>query len=137
MMKLNLLLLTAAALFNSAAALDDGRAVELGSAGDYAILAKTGISSVPASSINGHIAVSPIAATAITGFSLTKESTDDWSTSTQVTAKVYAPEYSLAIRTKLNTAVGDMQTAYNDTAGRVADATLSTARSLMNSEQAI
>ena len=104
----------------------------------YAILAQTSISSVPASSIiTGSIVVPPISATAITDFSWNQVTGQDWSTSTQVTAKVYAPEYSLAIRTKLNTAVGDMQTAYNDTAGRVADATLSTARSLMNSEQAI
>jgi hypothetical protein len=123
MMKLNLLLLSGAALFNSATALDNGRAVELGSAGDYAILAKTGISSVPDSSINGHIAVSPIAATAITGFSLTKASSDDFSTSTQVNneGKAFAPEYSEDVKTALITAVGDMQTAYDDAAGRDVD----------------
>jgi hypothetical protein len=126
MMKFNLLLLSAAALFNGATALDNGRLVELGTAGDYAILAQTGISSVPDSSVNGHIAVSPIAATAITGFSLTKASTDDFSTSTQVNngGKAYAPEYSEAVKTMLTTAVGDMQTAYDDAAGRDPDANI-------------
>jgi hypothetical protein len=81
MMNLNLLLLSAAALFNGATAADT---VDLRSAANYAILAQTGISSMPDSSVNGHIAVSPIAATAITGFSLTKASTDDFSTSMQV-----------------------------------------------------
>jgi hypothetical protein len=120
MMKLNLLLLSAAAaLFNGATAADT---VNLRSAGDYAILTKTGISSVPASAITGNIAVSPIAATAITGFSLTQVTGQDWSTSPQFTGKAYAPDYSNTILTKLNTAVGDMQTAYDDAAGRNADA---------------
>jgi hypothetical protein len=38
--------------------------VLLGTANNYAILAKTGITTVPASVITGDIAVSPIAATA-------------------------------------------------------------------------
>jgi hypothetical protein len=120
MMKLNLLLLSAAALFSAASATEK---VDLGTAGDYAILASSGISSVPASSINGHIAVSPIAATAITGFSLMMEPNEDWSTSTQVNngGKAYAPEYSADVKKALITAVGDMETAYKDAAGRDAD----------------
>jgi hypothetical protein len=49
--------------------------VELGFADQYVILAKAGISTVPQSVIDGDIAVSPIAATALTGFSLTADST--------------------------------------------------------------
>ncbi len=45
--------------------------VELGTAGDYVILAKSGISTVPSSAVTGNIGVSPIGATAITGFSMT------------------------------------------------------------------
>jgi hypothetical protein len=115
MMKFNLLLLSAASLFNGATALDP---VYLGTAGNYAVLTKTGISTVPASSITGNIAVSPIAATAITGFSLSQTAGEDWSTCTQVTGQAYAPEYSLNRMTKLTTAVGEMQTAYSDAAGR-------------------
>jgi hypothetical protein len=118
MMNLNLLLLSVAALFNAASAADK---VDLGSAINYAILAQTGISSVPASDITGSIAVSPYAATAITGFGLTKAAEDDFSTSTQVTGSAFAPDYSLAVETTLKTAVGDMQTAYENVAGLPAD----------------
>jgi hypothetical protein len=48
--------------------------VLLGAAGNYVILAKTGISTVHTSGITGDIAVSPIAAAAITGFDLTMAS---------------------------------------------------------------
>ena len=44
--------------------------VLLGTAGDFAILSKTGISTVPTSAITGDIGVSPIAAGAGAGFSL-------------------------------------------------------------------
>jgi hypothetical protein len=121
MMKLNLILsLSAAALFNGAT--DAATTVDLRSAGDYAILAQTGISTVPASAITGDIGVSPIAATAITGFGLIMHSEGQHSTCTQVTGNAYAADYSLATQTKLITAVGDMQTAYGDAAGRAADA---------------
>ncbi len=66
-MKLNLLLLSVPALVNAATAIDE---VLLGSAGNYVILTKTGISTVPTSSITGNIAVSPITVDAITGFDL-------------------------------------------------------------------
>jgi hypothetical protein len=122
MMKLNLLLLSAAALFNAASAAEQ---VDLGSAANYAILAKSGISSTAASAsdITGSIAVSPIAATAITGFSLTKNVDDDFSTSTEVNSpgRAYAPEYSNAVGTLLTTAVSDMQNAYKNAAGQAAD----------------
>jgi hypothetical protein len=51
---------------------------------NYAILAKSGISTVPTSVITGNIGVSPIAATAVTGFSLLADSTNQFSTSAQV-----------------------------------------------------
>lgn len=92
--------------------------VNLGTAGNYAILAKTGISSVPPSSVTGDIAVSPIDSTAITGFSLIIDPTTQFSRSTQVTGKVYAPDYAAPTSVHLTTAVGDMETAYTDAAGR-------------------
>jgi len=92
--------------------------VNLGTAGNYAILAKSGISSVPNSVITGDIGVSPAAATYITGFSLTADHTNEFSTSTQVTGKVYAPGYYSPTPSNLTTAVGDMGTAYTDAVGR-------------------
>lgn len=94
--------------------------VNLGTAGNYVILAKSGISTVPASAVTGDIGVSPIAAAAITGFSLTLDSaTGTFATSTQVIGKVYAADYTLPTPSNLGTAVSDMETAYTDAAGRV------------------
>jgi hypothetical protein len=92
--------------------------VDLGSAGNYAILAKSGISTVPPSAVTGNLGVSPIDSTAITGFSLTLDGSGQFSTSSQVTGKVYAPDYSSPTPVNLTTAVSDMQTAYTDAAGR-------------------
>lgn len=97
--------------------------VNLGTAGNFAILAKTGISSVPNSVITGDIGVSPIGSTSITGFSLKADATNVFSTSTQVTGKVYAPGYTLPTPSNLTTAVSDMETALVDAAGRAADYT--------------
>jgi hypothetical protein len=92
--------------------------VYLGTAGDYVIIAKTGISTVPASAITGDIAVSPIAGEAMTGFSLTMDSSNEFSTSPQITGKAYAANYGSPTPSKLTTAIGDMETAYTDAAGR-------------------
>ncbi len=62
--------------------------VELGAAGDYVILTKSGISSVADSDITGDIGVSAIAGTAITGFNLELDSGKQFSTSEQVDGKV-------------------------------------------------
>jgi hypothetical protein len=97
--------------------------VDLGRAGDYAILAKTGISTVPDSTVVGNIAVSPIGSTAITGFALSADATNQFSTSTQVTGRAYAPDYVSPIPSNLTTAVSNMQTAYTDAAGRAASYT--------------
>jgi hypothetical protein len=93
-------------------------AVNLGGAGGYAILAKTGISTVPASSITGNIGVSPIAATAMTGFSFTLHSEGQHATSDQVTGDAHAASYGGAVATVLTTAVSNMEAAYTDAAGR-------------------
>jgi len=93
--------------------------VVLGDAENYAILAKTGISTVPNSIITGNIAVSPIAATAMTGFSFTPDSSGRFSTSTQVEGKAFAATSSPPIPSHLTTAVSNMEAAYTDAAGRV------------------
>jgi len=97
--------------------------VNLGMAGNYAILAESGISTVPESVVVGDIAVSPIASTAMTGFSLTEDATNQFSTSTQVIGKAYAPDYASPTPNNLTTAVLDMGTAYVDSAGRTPDYT--------------
>jgi len=96
-----------------------GTPINLGTAGNYAILAETGISSAPPSVITGDIGDGPAAASYITGFSLTAVGT--YSTSPQVTGKIYAADYTPPTPSNLTTAVSDMQTAYTNAAGRTAD----------------
>jgi hypothetical protein len=92
--------------------------VNLGTAGNYVILTKSGISTGPASNVTGDMGVSPIKSTAITGFSLMLTAGSPFATSAQVTGKVYAPDYAAPTPVNLTTAIGDMQTAYTDAAGR-------------------
>lgn len=92
--------------------------VALGAAGGYVILAQTGISTVPTSSITGNMGISPAAATFVTGFSLSLGSGAEFATSTQVSGNIYAPGYAAPTPTNLTAAIGAMQTAYTDAAGR-------------------
>ncbi|GAV99738.1 antifreeze protein [Lentinula edodes] len=94
-------------------------AVNLRTAGNYAILAKSGISTVPESIISGNIGVSPISTTAFTGFSETLDSTGKFATSQQVIGELFAASFAAPTPTTLTTAVSDMQTAFNDATGRV------------------
>ncbi len=93
-------------------------AVNLGTAGNFVILAKTGISATGTTSITGDIGVSPVAATYITGFGLIMDATGTFSTSSLITGKVYASDYTSPTPSNMTTAIGDMQTAYTDAAGR-------------------
>jgi hypothetical protein len=97
--------------------------VNLGTAGNFAILTKTGISTTGTTSIMGNIGVSPAAATYITGFGLVTDSSGQFSTSSLVNGKVYASNYAVPTPATLTTAVSDMQAAYTDGAGRAPDAT--------------
>ena len=92
-------------------------AVDLGAAGSYIILTKTGVSTTGATHVQGNLAVSPIAATAITGFGL-KRTAPTYSTSSLITGKVYAANYAAPTPAHLTTAVSAMLTAYNNAAGR-------------------
>ncbi len=97
--------------------------VDLGSAGDFAVLAQTGISTVPTSSITGDIGISPAAATYITGFSLTLDASNEFATSTQVVGMVFAADYAPPTPNDMTNAIGDMGTAFTDAAGRAPDVT--------------
>lgn len=92
--------------------------VVLGLAGSFAILAKSGISTVPYSEVTGDIGASPIDGTAITGFSETMDALNVFSTSVQVTGNIYAADYAVPTPANLTTAVSDMEAAYTDAAGR-------------------
>src|SRR5450830_107650 len=86
--------------------------VNLGVAGDFVILSKSGITDVYKSAVTGDVGTSPI-----TGAALLLRCTE-------VTGTVYTVDAAgplpcrVTNATRLTTAVGDMQTAYTDAAGR-------------------
>jgi hypothetical protein len=90
--------------------------VNLGTAGNYVILAKTAINNSPTSSITGDLGLSPAATSYITGFSLTNAT--GYATSAQVTGNLYAADMASPTSINLTTAINDMVTAYNNAAGR-------------------
>lgn len=97
--------------------------VNLGSAGNYVVLAKSGISTVPTSAITGNLGLSPAAASFITGFSLTADGTNVFSTSPQVTGKIYAANDAAPTPASLTAVVSDMMIAFTDAAGRAPSVT--------------
>jgi len=86
--------------------------VNLGTAGDFAILSKAGITNVYKSTITGDIGSSPI-----TGAAILVSCAEVTGTILAVDAAGPLPA-SVINPTKLGIAVGDMQAAYTDAAGR-------------------
>ena len=91
--------------------LQEQNTVDLGLAGEFVILSKTGITSVYKSSILGDIGTSPITGAAMT------------LSCGEVTGSVFSvdaagPACKITSATRLGLAVLDMQTAYTDAAGR-------------------
>ena len=87
--------------------------VNLGTAANYAILAQTGVSSVPNSVVTGSVGLSPAARTFLTGWALITEPTDTSFGSAQVSGRLFAADnVGGTTAVDLTTAVGDMQTAY-------------------------
>jgi hypothetical protein len=91
---------------------------DLGSAGNYVILAKAGISNVTGSNITGSIGASPVAASYITGFVMTADASNVFSTAPSVSGKIYAANYASPTPSNLTTSIGTIETAYTDAAGR-------------------
>jgi len=86
--------------------------LDLGLAGTYAVLAKSGITTVPASAITGDIGISPIGAGALVGFGQALFGDGTYASAVQVTGKVYAANYAVPTPANLILAVGDMESAY-------------------------
>ena len=99
------------AIFTAKAAVGP-TAINLGLAGNYTILTKTGITSTGTTSIQGDIGVSPIVAAAITGFNLDYTTGNPSAISNLVTGKVYAADYGAPTPVNLTTAISNMETAY-------------------------
>lgn len=105
--------------FTTGSAIAEGPApVNLGTAGNYVVLAKSAISTTGTTAVVGNIAVSPAAETFITGFSQARDASDEFSTSAIVTGNIYAADMAVPTPSKLTTAIGDMEIAYTDAAGR-------------------
>jgi hypothetical protein len=128
-MKLNLLLLSAAALVNAAAAAVYTTQVILGDAGNYVILAETGITNVPTSAVTGNMGLysstssTTITSADITGFGLVLHNSGVHSSSPQVapvpasggpSGNVYASDYLAPTPSNLLSAVDGMKEAYTD-----------------------
>ena len=97
----------------SAAQLGVGPApVRLGSSGTFAILSKSGITDVYASAVKGDVGTSPI-----TGAALLLAC--DEVTGRMFVVDAAGPACAINDATTLTAAVSDMETAYNDAAGRV------------------
>ncbi|KAJ7772297.1 antifreeze protein [Mycena metata] len=89
--------------------------VNLRTAANYTILAESGITNVPTSAITGAMAVCPIGAAAITGFSpLMLDPSGQFSTSSQVTGHIFACDYASPTPSTLTIAIADMGHAFMD-----------------------
>jgi hypothetical protein len=93
--------------------------VDLGVAGNYVILAKTGITTTGVTAITGDIAVSPIDSTSMTGFGLVMDGSGTFATSGLITGKVFASDYTEPTPTELTAAILAMHAAYDDAEGRL------------------
>jgi len=108
--------------------------VDLGTAGGFAILAKSGITTTGTTAIIGDLGISPEATTAITGFTLAAADPVDLSyqTSTFVTGKIYASDMGDPTPSNLIQTIMDMEAAYTDTAGRPTTPNVSGGQTYLN-----
>lgn len=90
--------------------------VKLGTAANYVILAKTAINNTATSVVTGDLGLSPAATSYITGFSLTNAT--GYAIAAQVTGKIFAADMVAPTPVNLTTAVNNMNTGYDDAAGR-------------------
>ena len=94
--------------------------VNLGTAGNFVILAKSAVSTTGTTRVVGNIGISPAAASFITGFALTAHSSNVYSTSAAppVIGEIYASDYAVPTPDNMTTAISDMEIAFTDAAGR-------------------
>lgn len=104
--------------------------VNLGTAINYAVLAKSAVTTVPNSAVTGNVGLSPAAQGALTGWAQTNDAVPTtYSTSAQVVApyQLHAADYTAGTTSAdLTAAVLSMQAAYTDAAGRTATSAATT-----------
>jgi len=108
------------------------KAVDLGTAEDFVILAKTKVSTTGTTDVTGDVGVSPAARTYLTGFGDILSADGTYSTSSLVTGKLYAADMTPPTPAKMTTAVSAMETAYTDAAGRTVPAPQALAADITN-----
>ena len=108
--------------------------VELLRAGQFAVLAKTGITSTGVSHVTGDIGASPITSAALVGYSQVSDVSNTFAISPLVTGHVYAADYLAPTSDMLADAVLDMQAAYIDAAGRLFPDFLNIKTGLLNGD---
>jgi hypothetical protein len=104
--------------FNTASYLEDTDIVL--KAGDYVILTKSGIATIPTSNITGNVGVSPITAAAMTGFGLVLDGSGQFATASQLSegSEAHGASYAGAVAAALTVAILDTQATYTEAAGR-------------------
>jgi hypothetical protein len=110
-----------------------GSVIGTGVAGtpNYVVLAKTAVTTTGATIVTGDVGISPNGASSLQGFSESLDAAKCYATSTYVVGYIYAADFQASsgclsvpdTASLLTTAVGNMQTAYTDAAGRPADFT--------------
>jgi hypothetical protein len=92
--------------------------VLLGTAGDFVLLSKSGISTTGTTAIVGNLGISPVATSYYTGFSHSLDASNEFAISSLVTGNLYASDMAPPTPAKMTTAISDMETAFTDAAGR-------------------
>jgi hypothetical protein len=93
--------------------------VPLGTAGNYVILAMSGVTNVPTSAVTGHVG-SASSASNTTGFSETLDASNTFATSAQVTGRLYAFDYAAPTPAQLTQATAtDAAAAFTDADNKV------------------
>ncbi len=93
--------------------------INLRTASNFAILAKSAITNTGNTLITGDIGVSPQSLVDLTGFSETLSLDGTSASSMYVTGKIYAADMQEPTPSKLTTAISDVEAAYVEAAGRV------------------
>ncbi|HCG62563.1 MAG: hypothetical protein A2Y31_10200 [Spirochaetes bacterium GWC2_52_13] len=90
--------------------------VDMGTADNFVILAKTGITTTGVTAITGDLGISPAARATVTGFGETLSVDGTFATSALVLdgGKIYASDFAIPTPEMLITAIADMETAYNN-----------------------
>lgn len=93
--------------------------INLRTASNFSILAKSAITNTGETLITGDIGVSPQSLVDLTGFSETLSLDGTSATSIYVTGKIYASDMLAPTPSKLTSAISDVEAAYVEAAGRV------------------